>query len=398
VRRHPWGASLPSRQRMLVQRPPGDDAEAASAADVRALRSIPTRVADSLLTRGCRTAGDVLDHPKILQECLSELHVIDKDNQRAEAMVSACRREVSDTWSSSNSALQLLQAGQAAAPIWLPCQALTCLLGNALRPGGSILEVCGLPGTGKTQFCMQLCAAAQIAGLSCPSASSGGGATSSFGEAIYVDAEGSFVARRYAQICQALLVSSRRGADSRDFEAVLRGMHVCRTYDATELYATLKHLGKVLPARPRVRTLIVDSLAFSFRHEFGDNQPQRARVLLDIAATLRQYGTKYNLNVVVTNHMTTRFDRSDVHQESGWLVPALGETWAHQPSTQLRLERLVAAPVRVSGIGGGPAAPAPVVSAERPLGRATLTKSVDQAIGQNCLFRITESGLADAEI
>ncbi|CAE8626092.1 unnamed protein product, partial [Polarella glacialis] len=144
---------------------------------------------------------------------------------------------------------------------------LTQLLGNALRPGGAILEVCGLPGAGKTQFCMQLCAAAQIPLQLRPPGPSCEG---DIAEAIYIDTEGSFVPRRYLQVCRALLSERRapQGAqlEAAQLEAVLRRLHVCRAYDATELYATIKQMGSFLKTRPRVRALVVDSIAFSFRH------------------------------------------------------------------------------------------------------------------------------------
>lgn len=336
------------------------------ALDVRVLRSVPTPVADSLLARGCRSAGDVLAKPEVLKDALSQLHVADAE-QKAEATLEACRREVSSAWASADSALDLLQKVQARPPITLPCEALNRLLGNALRPGGSLLELCGLAGTGKTQFCMQLCAAGQMP--------LGAG---HLAEAVYIDTEGSLHPRRYAQVCHGLLAERRAGQV--ELEAVLRGMHICRTYDAAELYATVKQLGAFLKAHPNVSTLVLDSIAFCFRHEFADNIPQRTRVLTDIAATLRRYGAEHNLVVVVVNHMTTRFDRGANSDGTGWLAPALGDTWAHQPSAQLRLER------------AQPGSPM-----HQRLGRATLTKSVEQAAGRSCTFRITERGLRDVE-
>lgn len=352
--------------------------------DVRVMRSIPTPVADVLQTRGCRTAGDVLQKPEALHQSLDQLHV-HRPEQRTEQMLGACRREVADAWGSADSALALLQQGQGIPPLVLPCQQLNALLGNALRPGGSILEVAGLPGTGKTQLCMQICAASQI-----PRIPPSGEAP----QAVFIDAEGSFVAARYAQICQALLVERRPGAGPRELETFLRGMHIFRTYDATELFATLKQMGTFLKTHSGVRSIVVDSMAFYFRHEFSDNQPQKARILMDIATMLRRYGAEYQLNIVVTNHMTTRFERAEVEtgNETGWLVPALGETWAHQPSTQLRLERLVAGST-YSAADGNHIVASPV----HPLGKATLTKSVEQAVGRSCAYRITEGGLRDAE-
>jgi len=343
--------------------------------DVRILRSIPTPVADSLAARGCRTAGDVLRRPQALKDSLSQLHVRAVE-QKSSAMLSACRQEATSAWGSADSALDLLQIAQARQPLRLPCAELGELLGGALRPGGGLLEVAGMPGSGKTQFCLQVCAAAQIG------AAAELGGDGSFAEAVYLDTEGSFVPRRYAQVCQALLQErGEAAAGQAAVEAVLRTLHVCRAYDAAELYATVKQLGGFLRARPRIRALVIDSIAFCFRHEFTDNTPQRTRLLTDIAATLRNYGAEHGLTVVVTNHMTTKFDRTVMgEEEKGWLAPALGETWAHQPNTQLRLERLPQGPSAQS------------------MGRATLTKSVEQATGRSCLYRIAGEGIRDAEV
>lgn len=345
------------------------------ALDVRVMRSIPTPIADVLLSRGCRNAGDVLARPELVPEAMELLRASDA-KRKASVMLGACKREIDDTWSSADSALELLKQAQMQQPITLPCDGLNSILGNAMRPGGTILEVCGLPGTGKTQFCMQFCAAAQI-----PSSLNSSGANTiveSLQEAVYIDAEGSFTAERYAQICRArLLEQGANMTDASSLETVLRRMHICRTYDAAEMYATVKQLEKFLKSHKRVRAIVVDSMAFCFRHEFADNYVQRARVLTDIAATLRRYGTEYGLVVVVTNHMTTRFDRASGDNDSGWLAPALGETWAHQPSTQLRFEKQSAPP-------GAP-----------QFGRATLTKSMEQVVGRSCLFHINEAGIRD---
>eukprot|EP00927_Polykrikos_kofoidii_P007421 TRINITY_DN13042_c0_g1_i1.p1 TRINITY_DN13042_c0_g1~~TRINITY_DN13042_c0_g1_i1.p1 ORF type:complete len:383 (-),score=42.78 TRINITY_DN13042_c0_g1_i1:71-1219(-) len=356
------------------------------ATDVRALCSVPTPLADSLMARGCRSAAEVLARPDVVKEVFGELLHQGDAKRKADAVVDACQREVScreDSWSRAHSALELLQLSQAQAPLVLPCQGIGRLLGGALRPSGALLEVCGLPGAGKTQLCLQLCAASQIplSGRLSGTRVAGGDTY----EAVFVDSEGSFVARRYAQVCRALL-TERRPATAKNpevqaaaLECVLRGLHVCRAYDATELYSTVKRLGDFLKKRSRVRALVIDSIAFCFRHEFSDNLGQRARVLTDIAATLRRYGAEFGLVVVVTNHMTTRFDRH-TDSENGWLAPALGETWAHQPSTQIRLER-----VRQGAM------------LQTPVGRATLTKSIEHASGLSCLYSISGAGIRDVD-
>ncbi|CAL1132321.1 unnamed protein product [Cladocopium goreaui] len=341
----------------------------AQALDVRILHSIPTPVADALISRGCRQAPDVT--PEALKEVLAQHHVAGLE-QRANSMLSACRQEAAkDAWRSADSALSLLRK-TARPKVTLPCTGLNQLLGNALR-GGALLEVFGLPGSGKTQFCLQLCAAVQIP---CDP-------NISIVEAVFIDTEGSFVPQRYLQVCEALLAERRPHLDppaaAAQLEAVMRSLHVCRAYDATELYSTIKQLGAFIKGRRRpVGAVVVDSIAFSFRHELMDNTAQRARVLAEIAGTLRQLGADHDLLAVgredmggeVTNHMTTRFGREDT-----WLAPALGETWAHQASTQLRLEKMACW--------------------QQPgLGRATLTKSVEKA-ACSCAYRISHKGLRD---
>ncbi|CAJ1436574.1 unnamed protein product [Effrenium voratum] len=333
--------------------------------DVRILQSIPTPVADALVSKGCRTDADLFSRPEALKEVLTQHHVPGPE-KRAQHMLAAVRRENGrDAWLNASSAAALLQtAAKQPPPLALPCAGLNRLLGNALRGGGALLEVSGLPGSGKTQLCLQLCAAAQIP------------CTNEIAEAVFVDTEGSFVPQRYLQVVEALLADRRPHLDpaaaAAQLEAVMRGLHVCRAYDGAELYSTVKQLSSFIKGRRgRIRALVVDSIAFSFRHELMDNMAQRARVLADLAATLRQCGADHNLVVVVTNHMTTRFGKDE-----SWLAPALGETWAHQPSTQLRLEK--------------------AETWHQPgLSRATLTKSVEKAAGSTCVFSISRAGLRD---
>jgi len=104
-------------------------------------------------------------------------------------------------------------------------------------------------------------------------------------------------------------------------------------------------------------------------------------VLADIASILRQLGAEHNVIIVVTNHMTVRFDRSEgSDRRAAWLAPALGENWEHQASTHLRLERLNSC-----------------VGARSIVGRATLTKSVEHIARCSCLYRIEEVGVLDVE-
>ena len=97
----------------------------------------------------------------------------------------------------SVSALDLLQqATQEASTQITTCSSqLDALLGGWGLEGGQITEFCGLPGIGKTQLGMQLCVSVQLP-------RSMGGCE---GEAIYIDSEGSLVAKRLIEMAQSLL-------------------------------------------------------------------------------------------------------------------------------------------------------------------------------------------------
>uniref|UniRef100_A0A2C9KIX7 DNA repair protein RAD51 homolog 3 n=1 Tax=Biomphalaria glabrata TaxID=6526 RepID=A0A2C9KIX7_BIOGL len=66
------------------------------------------------------------------------------------------------------------------------------MLGDGI-PLGKITEICGAPGLGKTQLCLQLAVDVQIpvdiGGLD--------------GEAVYIDTEGSFIVERLVDIATA---------------------------------------------------------------------------------------------------------------------------------------------------------------------------------------------------
>jgi len=103
--------------------------------------------------------------------------------------------------------------------------------------------------------------------------------------------------------------------------------------------------------------VIVDSIAFHFRHDIAD-MAQRARILADLAQTFHEVAYEKRLavsvceslhvipfsfvhprytilsQVVVMNQVTTRIDAAS---DSAQLVPALGESWFHACSNRLMM-------------------------------------------------------------
>lgn len=104
-----------------------------------------------------------------------------------------------------------------------------------------------------------------------------------------------------------------------------------RCHDYVELLAELHLLPGFLLAHPRIRLLVIDSVASPFRALFEDFS-QRTRLLNGLSQQLLALATSHDIAVVLTNQMTTR-----VKGAQSQLVPALGETWGHAPTVRLLL-------------------------------------------------------------
>ncbi|MBN3308995.1 RA51C protein, partial [Amia calva] len=80
-----------------------------------------------------------------------------------------------------------------------------------------------------------------------------------------------------------------------------------------------------------VRLVVIDSIAFPFRHDFEDLS-LRTRLLNGLAQQLIQMATQRGVAVALTNQMTTK-----VGNGQSMLVPALGESWGHAATQRLIL-------------------------------------------------------------
>ncbi|XP_053131080.1 DNA repair protein RAD51 homolog 3 isoform X3 [Hemicordylus capensis] len=186
-------------------------------------------------------------------------------------------------------ALELLEEEQGRCAIVTFCSAVDGILGGGVQLT-KITEICGAPGVGKTQLCMQLAVDVQIpeclGGLA--------------GEAVFIDTEGSFMVDRVVDIAAACiqhcqLVAKMHPEEEHhaalqtfSLEEILSRIYYFRCHDHVELLAQLY----LLP---------------SFLSEHS--------------------------KVVLTNQMTTRIGQAG----SSSLVPALGESWGHAATTRMVL-------------------------------------------------------------
>jgi RAD51-like protein 2 len=202
------------------------------------------------------------------------------------------------------------------------CRSLDEILDGGL-PRGAVTELCGAPGAGKTQVCMQLAVSVSIpetfAGLD--------------GEALYLDTEGSFSPERAKAMASAVSASLASKASSGSVvpsaDDILSRIHVARAHDRGEQLAFVHNLGLYLRAHPRTRLIVLDSVAHHFRHDYGGDVSWRGKILARMAQELNKIAHSFDVVVLCTNHMTTRGDSS--------LVPALGEHWYHGVTNRIVL-------------------------------------------------------------
>ncbi|XP_033039567.1 DNA repair protein RAD51 homolog 3 isoform X4 [Trachypithecus francoisi] len=183
-------------------------------------------------------------------------------------------------------ALELLEQEHTQGFIITFCSALDDILGGGV-PLMKTTEICGAPGVGKTQLCMQLAVDVQIPECF-------GGVA---GEAVFIDTEGSFMVDRVVDLATAciqhlqLIAEKHKGEEHRkaleDFtlDNILSHIYYFRCRDYTELLAQVYLLPDFLSEHSKV---------------------------------------------ILTNQMTTKIDKNQA-----LLVPALGESWGHAATIRL---------------------------------------------------------------
>nr|XP_028564737.1 DNA repair protein RAD51 homolog 3 isoform X2 [Podarcis muralis] len=254
---------------------------------------LPPSLREKLVAAGFQTAQEVVEvGPCQLskevgiskQEALEILQVIKRERHGVEANTVGLDQAPAKKYT----ALELLEEEQAHGFIITFCSELDGILGGGIQLT-KITEICGVPGVGKTQLCMQLVVDVQIpecfGGLD--------------GEAVFIDTEGSFMVDRVADMATACVEHCQLIAETHpeeehqtaletfSLENILSHIFYFRCHDYVELLAQVHLLPDFLSGHPKV---------------------------------------------VLTNQMTTRLE----HGHSS-LVPALGESWGHVATVRLIL-------------------------------------------------------------
>lgn len=229
-------------------------------------------------------------------------------------------------------------------------------------PIGSVAELVGRAGVGKTHLALQLCVMAAKAD----------------GGSIFIDAEKKLSLVRMREIAFERFVRDRQYTESKGMHAhaladqVLENVTVHSLFSTQELLDTLDRLeGEILhrnseageqggnttthaTRRMPVRLVVIDSIAAPIRRDFdmmgssSKTAAHRASAIFQIAKRLKQLAYDYQLAVVVVNQVGSGYALGrDSNQRNnaldirnGEFTASLGTAWQYCVSTRIVLDHV----------------------------------------------------------
>ena len=181
---------------------------------------------------------------------------------------------------------------------------LDSAFGSMLK-AGSLLEVWGEAGSGKTQLALQMCSA-----------------LSPDHHSAYISTEGVVSTSRLFDMCIG-----------KGFNKAKCEIQNCTSIESlTE--CVMKQLPILISSKP-IKLIVIDSIAAPFRAgEIGDGI-KRVQKIRSIGQQLKYFAHQHNLLVVVLNQAT--------ENPTTGLMPALGMTWSYLVNSRLSIQKLEAA-------------------------------------------------------
>jgi RAD51-like protein 2 len=288
--------------------------------DISTLPFSPTLIT-KLLDNGFKFGNDLMDVS--ISELAKECSISHQDAMEIINFVTKSKFSLVTT---HVSALELLT--QQKPSIFTFCEEMDQILGGGIQLG-SLTELCGLPGIGKTQIASQLAINVQLVkeldGIQ--------------GKCIYLDTEGSFVPERIEQMATGFLDHFSKTKIGREkmkwtTEDILSNIYYYRLHSYVEQVSIINVLPSFLKEHENVKLIVLDSVAFHFRSGFENDMANRTRILQGIGKNLSIIASQFNIAVLVLNQVTTKFENN-----KSTVIPALGESWSHVCQTRLFLTK-----------------------------------------------------------
>ncbi|KAI5631157.1 rad51 domain-containing protein [Phthorimaea operculella] len=186
------------------------------------------------------------------------------------------------------------------------CEGVDKVLRGGLRPG-TVTEIYGESGSGKTQISLQAAAHNWSSG------------------AVIICTEDLFPIKRFEQIKQGL-------PNYNPVNDYGKNIFVEHITEANDLLSCLRVRLPKLLEKSDPSLIIIDSITAPFRCEYT-NYVQRAEELREVAVILLSLAQKHNLAVLCINQVTASFDGTDN------VLPSLGLAWSNMISTRLWLKK-----------------------------------------------------------
>jgi len=207
---------------------------------------------------------------------------------------------------------------------------LNRILGGGLETG-SITELIGEFGSGKTQICFTLSVLAQL-----PVEEGGFG-----GNVCVIDTEGTFMPERIMQIAE------QRGIDS---EKILEGVLIARAYNSEHQIILIDNLNELVE-KHNIKLVIVDSMIGHFRGEYigRGTLSERQQKIGGCLSKLMRVAEAFNVAVVLTNQVLSTPDTmyGDPNKPTGGHVMAHACThrvYLRKGKQNTRLARVIDSP------------------------------------------------------
>ncbi|GBM19748.1 DNA repair protein XRCC3 [Araneus ventricosus] len=191
---------------------------------------------------------------------------------------------------------------------------------------GTITEICGESGCGKTQLCLYLSICAQIPAHA-------GGLNS---KVVYIHTEGEFPIKRFLQMANAF---------KKDFPELQRlrlsdNLVLKKVFNLNQLMYVLQNglpdlLKKVSP--PRI--IIIDSVAALLRCEY-DSWSERTSLMVQLATEIWKLANIHQMAVLCVNQVSgSNRNQNQITKPTNLDVPSLGLLWSNILTTRIKISR-----------------------------------------------------------
>ncbi|XP_014246396.1 DNA repair protein RAD51 homolog 4 [Cimex lectularius] len=191
---------------------------------------------------------------------------------------------------------------------------LDSLTKGGLRPG-SILELSGLSGSGKTQLALNI-----LVNLSLKDDI----------DAVYIDTKNDFRPEHFSSLLKAKLKEDEK------LEGIIKKIFLQKIMDIHELISALHNLKIKYSESKRnsIRLIIVDSISVVSFPFLGNNEG--LPLLNHIACVAKFLAAEFNAIIIFINLAIRHFNDKEATEE---LRPFLGKYWLYVPNTRLMISR-----------------------------------------------------------